>query len=139
MSSESYDAVVTIEGGAHPLHWEKGTHAAVVQVFRGVASSHVTGLDVSLDDSFEFDVHRPITARRARPILRGHVTDANGARVYVGARARDDHERSYDLLAGVGRDMVVVGSLRLGQRVAVASRAASGRERWTFGLVRAAA
>ena len=139
MSSETYDAVVTIEGGDHPLRAETGTHSAIVRVFHRVASSCVTGLDVLFDDAFAFDVHRPLTARRARPMLRGHVVNAAGNRISVGARARDDHERSFDLFAGVGREMVIVGSLRLGQRVAVAGETAAVRDGWTFGLSKAAA
>lgn len=135
---EAYDAVVTIDKGVHPLAFEGGTHAAIVRVYRGIASSHVMGLDVCLDDSFSFDVHRPLTARRARPLLRGHVVTADGARVHVGARARDEHERSFDLLAGVGREMTVVGSIRLGQRVVVEGEAARSRDSWSFGLVKAA-
>lgn len=133
---ESYDGVVIIEAGAHPLACEGGTHSAVVRVFRGVASHHVMGLEVCLDDNFAFEVHRPITARRSRPLLRGHV-NANGERIQIGARARDDHERSFDLYAGVGRDLTIIGSLRLGQRVVLEAGAA--REPWAFGLSRAAA
>lgn len=135
---EAYDGVAIIDGGAHPLAFARGTHAAIVHVYRGVTSGHVSGLEVCLDDALGFDVRRPLTARRSRPILRGHIDAPNGQRIQVGMRARDQHERSFDLLAGAGRELMVVGSLRFGQRIVIEGERV-GRSLWPFAHAEAAA
>jgi hypothetical protein len=133
---ESYEGVVTIDAGSHPLAIEQGAHSAVVRVFRGV-TSHVIALEVCLDDSFCFDVQRSLTVPRARPLLRGSVMIGEH-RVRVGARAVHPAERSFDLFAGNGRDLARVGSLRLGQRIVVEGESAA-RDGWGFALMKAAA
>ncbi|MDP1794968.1 MAG: hypothetical protein Q8K63_12615, partial [Acidimicrobiales bacterium] len=49
LSGEAFDGVVTVDDHGHALRFLAGTHSAVVRVSYGLASSHVSGLDVCID------------------------------------------------------------------------------------------
>ena len=122
MSCESYEGVV---------QFDNRSHAAIIRIERGLVSSHVVVLEVSLEDGSRLDLHRWLPTR---PLLRGHLLVEGGDRRPIAARARDEHERSFDLFV----DETVVGNVRLGQRI-VLEGAPRTRDARGFGLAKAAA
>ncbi len=114
MNTESYDGVAVLGNE---------THAVVARLSYGI-TGHVVALDVTLDDGSTITARRTLTARGRRPMLRGTP---------ISARARDEHERSFDLFVDNG----IVGNVRLGQRVILEGETV--REGRAFGLVKAAA
>lgn len=139
--TDPYDGVIVVDAGDHPLQFLVGAHPVIARVSHGV-SSHVSALDVCVNDNgaaFEFVVRRPLASRRARPVLRGHVVLPSGDRITLGARARDERERSFDLLVARADGLETVGSIRLGQRVVIEGERTQRRERWALLTPQAAA